>query len=98
MPRNRRVTVSQHREEIPQRLHKIEGQIAGIRKMYEDGRNCVEVLDQISAARAGLRAAGLAVLDEHIDGCMREAVGQAAESDATKAAVLEAVHRWVRSV
>ena len=91
--------MSQHRDEISQRLHKIEGQISGIRKMYEEGRPCVDVLDQISAARAGLRAAGLAVLDEHVDGSMREAVGKkAAEAETETAAVLAVVHRWVRSV
>ena len=91
--------MSQTRDEISKRLHKIEGQISGIRKMYEEGRSCVDVLDQISAARAGLRAAGLAVLDEHVDGCMSEAAGkQPEETGANTAAVLAAVHRWVRSV
>ena len=90
--------MSQRQDEIPQRLHKIEGQIAGIRKMYEESRPCVDVLDQIAAARAGLKAVGLAVLDEHIDGCMTEAGGQHPAEAETKGVVLAAVHRWVRSV
>ena len=39
-------------QDIVKRLRRIEGQVAGIRKMQEDGRYCIDVLDQISAARA----------------------------------------------
>lgn len=36
------------------RMLKIEGQLRGIRTMIESGRDCVQVLDQLAAARAGI--------------------------------------------
>jgi DNA-binding FrmR family transcriptional regulator len=49
---------------ILRRLRRIEGQVTGIRKMQEDGRYCIDVLDQISAARAGLEATALLILED----------------------------------
>jgi DNA-binding FrmR family transcriptional regulator len=40
--------------EIVTRLRRIEGQVAGVCRMYEDGRYCIELLDQLGAVRAGL--------------------------------------------
>ena len=60
--------------EIAVRLRRIEGQISGIERMHEEGRYCVEVLDQLAGARAGLRAVGLLLLERHVDGCVREAL------------------------
>ncbi|HKZ75843.1 MAG TPA: metal-sensitive transcriptional regulator [Actinomycetota bacterium] len=79
------------------RLHRVEGQITGVRRMYEEGRYCVEVLDQLAAARAGLEAAALLILERHVDGCVREALeeGDGAEKAAE---LLTAVRRFVRSV
>lgn len=39
-------------------LGRVEGQIAGVRRMQEDVRYCTDVLDQISAVRAGLAVVG----------------------------------------
>ena len=79
------------------RLHRVEGQIRGVRRMYEEGRYCVEVLDQLAAARASLEAAALLILERHVDGCVREALE---EGDGVEKAaeLLTAVRRFVRSV
>ena len=90
--------MAQHPNEIARRLHKIEGQISGIRRMYEEGRPCIDILDQISAARAGLKAAGLAVLDEHVDGCLTPSRTSATARGDNTATALAAIRRWVRSV
>lgn len=90
--------MAQHPNEIARRLHKIEGQISGIRRMYEEGRACIDVLDQISAARAGLKAAGLAVLDEHVDGCLAPSGTSSVGADGNTATALAAIRRWIRSV
>jgi len=79
------------------RLRRVEGQLTGIRRMYEEGRYCVDVLDQLAAARAGLEAAALRILERHVDGCVRDALenGDGAEKAAE---LLAAVRRFVRSV
>lgn len=56
------------------RLAKIEGQIKGIRRMIEERRYCVDIVQQIKAATAGLKAVQMGVLERHIHHCVRESV------------------------
>lgn len=86
-----------HHEGILKRLRRIEGQITGIRRMHEEGRYCMDVLDQISAARAGLEATALLILEDHVNGCVREAI-DGGKGEEKAAELLEAVGRFARSV
>lgn len=83
--------------DILARLRRVEGQVAGVGRMYEEGRYCIEVLDQMAAARAGLEAAALLVLEDHVNGCVREAMAGEEGSDKARELV-SAVRRFVRSV
>src|SRR6266545_2834817 len=82
---------------ILRRLRRIEGQVAGIRKMQEDGRYCIDVFDQISAARAALEATALLILEDHVNGCVREAIDEG-KGEEKAAELLEAVGRFARGV
>ena len=84
-------------DEVLTRLRRVEGQVAGVRKMHEEGRYCIDVLDQLAAARAGLEAAALLILEEHVDGCVREAI-EGGQGQAKTAELLSTVRRFVRSV
>jgi DNA-binding FrmR family transcriptional regulator len=84
-------------QDIVKRLRRIEGQVSGIRKMQEGGRYCIDVLDQISAARAGLEATVLLILEDHVNGCIREAIDEG-KGDEKAAELLEAVGRFARSM
>jgi DNA-binding FrmR family transcriptional regulator len=52
------------------RLRRIEGQIRGLQRMLEEGRDCSAVLTQLMAARAALDAVGQAILEEYLDRCL----------------------------
>jgi len=52
------------------RLRRVEGQIRGIQRMLEQGRECDDVLTQLMAARSGLDQAGLLVMNRHIERCL----------------------------
>ena len=52
------------------RLRRIEGQIRGLQRMLEEGRDCASVLTQLMAARAALDAVGRAIIQEYIDSCL----------------------------
>ncbi len=67
-------TALRHPARIEARLRRIGGQVRGIRR-YEEGRPCLEVLDQISAARAALGAVALLVIEDHVTGCFEPAAG-----------------------
>ncbi len=55
------------------RLNRIEGQVRGIRKMIEDERSCMEVLRQLAATDAALRAAAKMIITHHLERCFAEA-------------------------
>jgi DNA-binding FrmR family transcriptional regulator len=82
--------------EIEVRLRRIEGQIAGIRRMHEQGRYCADVLDQLAAARAALEAVGFLLLERHVDGCVRDALESATGSERA-AELVSVVRRFVKS-
>ena len=56
------------------RLARIEGQVRGIARMVEEDRYCVDILTQVSAVRSALDALALQLLDQHLHGCVQDAV------------------------
>lgn len=78
------------------RLKRLEGQVRGVHKMVEDDKYCVDVLTQISAIVAGLRATGLLVLEDHIRGCVIG--GNPNEQEETLDELMSAIERFNRSV
>lgn len=58
-----------HAAEIRACLRRTEGQVRGVLRMYEEGRGCLEVLDQLAAARAALHAIAMLVIEDHARSC-----------------------------
>ena len=56
------------------RLSRAIGHLESIRKMVESGRDCSEVLIQLSAVKAAINNTGKVILHEHIQHCLVEAV------------------------
>ena len=54
------------------RLNRVEGQVRGIRRMIEEPRLCVEILQQLAAAEAALNRISLAVVKAHVEKCVPE--------------------------
>lgn len=75
----------QTKEQILPRIRKIEGQVAGIRKMIERRRYCVDIINQITAARRALERIGLIIMEEHI----RTHVAESLRSDESKDEMLK---------
>ena len=78
-------------------LRRVGGQVAGVRRMYEESRNCIDILDQLAAARAGLEAAALLILEDHVHGCVKSALADGGD-EAKTAELVSAVRRYVKSV
>ena len=85
-----------HATEIEARLRRAEGQVRGIRRMYEEGRSCLEILDQISAARAALGATALLGIEDHVTGCFEPAVNGVDLDEVRATQLLTAIARVVR--
>jgi CsoR family transcriptional regulator, copper-sensing transcriptional repressor len=60
----------QIREKVRARVKRIAGQIAGVQRMIEQERYCVDVLNQISAVRSALDALGVELLTNHLKTCV----------------------------
>ena len=80
------------------RLKKIAGQVAGITRMVEEDRYCVEVLHQIAAAEAALDRVGHLVLESHVETCVASAIesGRAKERREKLDELLEVFSRFGR--
>lgn len=63
------------------RLRRIEGQVAGIRRMVEERKYCVDIMLQISAATAALGQVGKLVLGKHIETCVTQAMSEGSEAE-----------------
>lgn len=68
------VGYSNDKDKLALRLKKIEGQIRGIRRMIEDDKYCINVLNQISAVKGGLKKVELKILEDHTRGCIKNAM------------------------
>ncbi len=54
------------------RLSRLEGQIRGVKKMIEEGRECEEIVSQLSAIHSALESATKRVLVSHLSECLGE--------------------------
>jgi DNA-binding FrmR family transcriptional regulator len=57
-------------EDIRRRLHRVSGQLAGIERMLDEGRECKDVVTQISAATRALEQAGFKLLAAGLTYCI----------------------------
>lgn len=56
------------------RLKRARGQLDGVLRMIDEGRYCVDILTQLSAVRAALRATEAEILQSHLQHCVRGAL------------------------
>ena len=59
-------------EEIFKRVRRAEGQIAGVIRMLEDGRNCEEIVHQMAAVGKAMNTAAITLISSSLDECMSE--------------------------
>lgn len=62
------------RDKVLARLKKVAGQVAGITRMVEEDRYCVDVLHQIAAVEGALDRVGHLVLASHVETCVTSAI------------------------
>jgi len=74
----------ENRDELLQRLRKIEGQVRGVQKMIEDGRYCIDVLTQLAAISQGIRRVSMMVSEAHARGCLEKALKEEEGEEAVR--------------
>ena len=66
----------QNTKAVINRLSRAIGHLESIKRMVEDGRDCSEVLIQLSAVKAAINNMGKVILQDHIEHCIVDAVGE----------------------
>ena len=59
-------------DDVLARLRRVQGQVGGIIKMIEDGRDCTDVVTQLAAASRALDRAGFKIIATGMRQCMVE--------------------------
>ena len=77
------------------RLARVEGQVRGISKMLRDGKYCVDVIDQITAARRGIEKVALLVTQRHMNSCVKTGMAEGRGEELTEELV-ESLDRFLR--
>ena len=68
-------------EKAQKRIRRIAGQVAGIERMIEEDRYCVDVLLQVAAVRAALDGMGKLLLRSHVETCVSDAIASRRPKD-----------------
>ncbi|WP_173918317.1 metal-sensitive transcriptional regulator [Halobacillus sp. Marseille-Q1614] len=83
----------EYNKAVQNRVKRMEGQLRGILKMMEEGKDCKEVIAQLSAARSGLdRTIGLVVSAN-----LAECIQDAKDDETREESINEAVQLLVKS-
>lgn len=81
------------RNDIIQRLKRIEGQARGVQKMVDDGRECGDILTQLASIRAAVNSLNGELLEAYLLRCIEDPE----QFGSPEKAVQQAVRALVRS-
>jgi CsoR family transcriptional regulator, copper-sensing transcriptional repressor len=62
------------KDELLERLKKIEGQMRGLQRLVSEDTYCIDIMTQISAVQSGLRKVAVRLLDDHMRHCVAESL------------------------
>ena len=62
-----------HKEQIPG-IKRIEGQVRGIIRMIESEEYCIDILNQLKAAKNAISTVEGKILRNHLQACVKEAL------------------------
>lgn len=83
----------ENKKKILDGLSRIEGQVRGIHRMVDEERYCVDVLNQIAAARMALARLAMLILEDHTKGCVSTAIIRKESAESTIEELMEVIKR-----
>ena len=72
-------------DSVRKRLARAQGQLGGIIKMLEEGRECTDVLTQMAAANSAINRAAFSLIASGIANCSNDAQGEVDRAKLEKA-------------
>ena len=79
-----------NKDQVLKRLKRAEGQVRGVARMVENDTYCIDILTQVSAARAALDKVAIELMRDHATHCMThitDPTEQAAKADELASAI-----------
>ncbi len=84
-----------HHPGVEARLKRIEGQVRGITRMLQEQRYCIDVIQQLTAARRALEEVSMTIMKGHINQCVSTAIRQ--RDGAQKIdELMQSIHQFVK--
>jgi len=62
------------RNDIMIRLRRIEGQVKGLQRMFDEEKCCSDILVQVAAVKAAINKVGIMIFEEHSRTCLKDAL------------------------
>ena len=87
-------TYPNHHDVVP-RLRRIEGQIRGIARMVSERRYCIDVIQQLTAARRALDQVSLKIMNGHVNTCVSQAIRRR-EGPAKVNELMQTITRFIK--
>ncbi len=77
------------------RLKKIEGQIRGVQQMVGDEKYCIDIINQVHAAKKALDGVALLIMKRHVNSCVADAI-KSKGGEAKVNELIETVDKFMR--
>ena len=87
---------AEHKEDLANRLDRIEGQARGIKRMVDREAYCVDILTQVHSLIGASERVAAIVLEDHIDYCVKEALESGERADEKMAELKAAVDQFLK--
>jgi len=81
-----------HKDQISS-LRRVEGQIRGITKMIEEDKYCIDILNQIKAAKSAIKTVENKILKTHLKACVKDTLSDNSKFDEKVEEILKVLKR-----
>ena len=81
-----------HQDQITS-LKRIEGQIRGVQSMIEDGKYCIDILNQIKAVKNAVITVEGSILKSHLKACLKESLNEKESFDGKVEEIMKLLKR-----
>ncbi|EHA15316.1 MULTISPECIES: metal-sensing transcriptional repressor [Halomonadaceae] len=91
------MTIHTHQShpDIIKRLNRARGHLSSVTQMIEDGRHCLDIAQQLHAVEKAIQQAKRALVLDHIDHCLEDALGAQDQTQRARAEEFKAIARYL---
>ena len=82
-----------HKDQITS-LKRIEGQVRGVQSMINEGKYCIDILNQIKATKNAISTVEGKVLQTHLQECIKESLNGNGDSAKKIDEIVKLLKRW----